>query len=126
MRKRTTASYSTTRTHCEPSISKPRHVHSTKQIPVFVLGSTFFVWFVAARKKHWLVSLGSILFIITVVFHPLTAALFSVRDVEFPSKISANNTVVVGLNNDTNFQDLTCASPYWQSYYYRHFLMFCS
>ena len=45
---------------------------------------------------------------ITLVFHPLAAALFDVQDVNFPSMIIANSTVVVGLNNDTNFQDLTC------------------
>ncbi len=43
--------------------------------------STFYVWTVAARNNHYLVTLASLLVIITFSFQPLSAALFNVQDV---------------------------------------------
>ena len=72
--------------------------------------STFYVWTVAARNHHWLVSLGAILVLITFAFQPLAAALFNVQDVFWTNPRSTTNSLAaVGLNQDQNFQDLTCA-----------------
>ncbi len=40
-----------------------------------------YVWAIAGRNHHWLVSLASILVLVTFCFQPLAAALFNVQDV---------------------------------------------
>lgn len=42
--------------------------------------SNFFVWTEAARNKHYLVSLASLMLLMTLTFQPLAAALFVVKD----------------------------------------------
>ncbi|PSR76168.1 hypothetical protein PHLCEN_2v8591 [Hermanssonia centrifuga] len=69
---------------------------------------TFYVWTVAARNRHWLVSLGSLLVMLTFSFQPLAAALFNVQDIfqTDPQQI-VGNLGAIGLNQNGNFEDLT-------------------
>ena len=48
---------------------------------LMLIGSTAYVWTIAARNRHWLVSLASLLVLVTFCFQPLAAALFNVQDV---------------------------------------------
>ncbi|KAI0089530.1 hypothetical protein BDY19DRAFT_108972 [Irpex rosettiformis] len=69
---------------------------------------TFYVWTVAARNNHFLVTLASLLVIITFTFQPLSAALFNVQDVFWLEPRSMSTSLAsIGLNQDGNFQDLS-------------------
>ena len=52
----------------------------TTVLMLMLIGSTAYVWTIAARNKHWVVTAGSFLIIITYAFQPLAAALFNVQD----------------------------------------------
>ncbi|KAI0689567.1 hypothetical protein BC835DRAFT_1418450 [Cytidiella melzeri] len=69
---------------------------------------TLYVWSVAARNHHYLVTLASVLVIITFCFQPLSAALFNVQDVFWLEPRSTSTSLAsIGLNQDANFQDLS-------------------
>ncbi|KAI0797247.1 hypothetical protein BC629DRAFT_1592295 [Irpex lacteus] len=76
---------------------------------------TFYVWTVAARNNHYLVTLASLLVIITFSFQPLSAALFNVQDVfwleplmcDWGVRSTSTSLASIGLNQDGNFQDLS-------------------
>ncbi|KIP09925.1 hypothetical protein PHLGIDRAFT_59770, partial [Phlebiopsis gigantea 11061_1 CR5-6] len=69
---------------------------------------TFVVWSVAARNKHWLVTMGSLLVVITFFFQPLAAALLTVEDIFWQEpRSTTNNLAAISLNQDGNFEDLT-------------------
>ncbi|EKM56549.1 uncharacterized protein PHACADRAFT_172233 [Phanerochaete carnosa HHB-10118-sp] len=72
------------------------------------------VWIIAARNRHWPVVVGSLLVLLTFSFHPLATALFNVQDIDMIQHAmwdNATNMGMLSLNNDQNFQDLTCARP---------------
>lgn len=90
--------------------------------------SNFVVWISAFWNRHYMVAIATLLALFSLVFQPLAAALFTVRDTwwthpreDFISaipwflrtnvcKIATNvtNMAALGLNEGTEFQDLTC------------------
>ncbi|CAK5276022.1 unnamed protein product [Mycena citricolor] len=74
----------------------------------YTRSSTFFVWSSAIRNRHWCVTAASIMVLVTLTFQPLTSALLSVKNtwVQLPD-VTLNTISTVGLNQSTQFNDLT-------------------
>ncbi|KAJ7499154.1 hypothetical protein FB451DRAFT_1204485 [Mycena latifolia] len=70
--------------------------------------NNFVVWTAAARNRHWVVTVASLMVLITLCFQPLASALLSVKNtwIALPD-VTLNTLSTVGLNQDKEFQDLT-------------------
>ena len=70
--------------------------------------SNFLVWTIAARNRHYVVTLASLMVIVTLCISPLSGALFSVRDTYLaqPDQ-NATSTRAISLNLGDSYQDLT-------------------
>jgi len=70
--------------------------------------SNFVVWILAFWNRHYMVAFATLLVLLGLVFQPLAAAMFTIRDTYLPHPIAnVTNLGLVGLNQDANFQDLT-------------------
>ncbi|KAG5637195.1 hypothetical protein H0H81_005408 [Sphagnurus paluster] len=70
--------------------------------------NNFVVWTNAARNKHYLVALASLMVVLSLAFQPLAAALLVVKDTWWRAPdVTLNNLGALGLNQDLQFNDLT-------------------
>ncbi|KAF8920335.1 hypothetical protein CPB85DRAFT_1274646 [Mucidula mucida] len=70
--------------------------------------NNFIVWGRAAKHKHYLVALASLMVLLSLTFQPLAAALLVVNDVWWSVPNQTMQTVQqVGLNQNLQFDDLT-------------------
>lgn len=66
------------------------------------------VWVKATSNRHYIVALSSLMALVALSFQPVSAALFSVRDVYRTSpETTVNNLRAISLNQDQQVQDLT-------------------
>lgn len=67
-----------------------------------------FVWVQATSNRHYIVALASLMALLALSFQPISAALFSVRDIykALPGT-SVNNLQAISLNQNQQVQDLT-------------------
>lgn len=66
------------------------------------------VWSHALNNKHFLVLATTCMALLTLIFQPAASALLQVRDTWLPAPdITVNNLAAIGLNQDTQFNDLT-------------------
>jgi len=66
------------------------------------------VWVQASTNRHYIVALASILALLALSFQPVSAALFSLRDVyERLPDTTVNNLRTISLSKDEQVQDLT-------------------
>ncbi|KAJ3788686.1 hypothetical protein GGU10DRAFT_285725 [Lentinula aff. detonsa] len=74
----------------------------------YTRSNNFIVWTHAARNKHYLVALTTLMVLLTLSFQPLAGALLIVRNTwwQMPD-INIHNTAHLGLNQNSNFLDLT-------------------
>ncbi|KAJ3778951.1 hypothetical protein FB446DRAFT_268736 [Lentinula raphanica] len=74
----------------------------------YTRSNNFIVWTYAARNRHYLVALTTLMVLLTLSFQPLAGALLIVKNTwwQMPD-INIHNTAQLGLNQNTNFQDLT-------------------
>ncbi|KAF5390631.1 hypothetical protein D9757_002631 [Collybiopsis confluens] len=74
----------------------------------YTRSNNFIVWTQAARNKHYLVVLTTLMVLLTLSFQPLASALLIVRNTwwQLPD-MTVHNLAHIGLNQGTNFQDLT-------------------
>lgn len=67
-----------------------------------------FVWIKAAAHRHYIVALASLMALVALSFQPISAALFSVRDIyKALPETSVNNLQAISLNQNQQVQDLT-------------------
>jgi hypothetical protein len=70
--------------------------------------NNFFVWISAFWNQHYMVAIATLLVLLGLVFQPLAAAMFTVRDTFLaPPTVNVTNTGLLGLNQDDSFNDLT-------------------
>ncbi|KAF9445291.1 hypothetical protein P691DRAFT_762616, partial [Macrolepiota fuliginosa MF-IS2] len=70
--------------------------------------NNFFVWTRALENDHYLIALTTLLALLVMTFQPLAAAIFSVQDTWLGKPvITVNNLAALGLNQDSQFSDLT-------------------
>lgn len=70
--------------------------------------NNFVVWTSAARNRHWVVTVASLMVLVTLCFQPLASALLSVKNTWIPVPDVTRNTLsTVSLNQDPEFNDLT-------------------
>ncbi|KIK67947.1 hypothetical protein GYMLUDRAFT_190832 [Collybiopsis luxurians FD-317 M1] len=74
----------------------------------YTRSNNFIVWTQAARNKHYLVVLTTLMVLLTLSFQPLAGALLIVQNTwwHLPDT-NVQNTAQLGLNQDANFQNLT-------------------
>jgi hypothetical protein len=74
----------------------------------YTRSNNFVVWTHAAHNRHYLVVLTTLMVLVTLSFQPLAGALLVVRDTwwQMPDQ-TVNNIAHLGLNQNSNFQDLT-------------------
>jgi len=74
----------------------------------YTRSNNFIVWTQAARNKHYLVALTTLMVLLSLTFQPLAGALLIVNNTWFQlPDVTVHNTAHLGLNQDTNFNDLT-------------------
>ncbi|KAN0127235.1 Protein of unknown function (DUF3433) domain containing protein [Lactarius tabidus] len=67
-----------------------------------------FVWVQATSNRHYIVALASLMALLALSFQPISAALFSVRDIyKALPETSVNNLQAISLNQNQQVQDLT-------------------
>ncbi|KAJ6599302.1 hypothetical protein DFH09DRAFT_1130691 [Mycena vulgaris] len=70
--------------------------------------NNFVVWTAAARNKHWVVTVASLMVLITLCFQPLASALLTVKNTWIAAPdVTLTTLSTVSLNQDPEFQDLT-------------------
>jgi len=70
--------------------------------------NNFVVWISAFWNQHYMVAIATLLVLLGLVFQPLAAAMFTIRDTYLAHPMTnVSNLGAVGLNQDANFQDLT-------------------
>jgi hypothetical protein len=70
--------------------------------------NNFVVWVSAFWNRHYMVGLATLITLLALVFQPLGAAMFEVRDTWWgPPTTNTTNQYVISLNQGLEFQDLT-------------------
>jgi hypothetical protein len=70
--------------------------------------NNFVVWISAFWNRHYMVGLATLITLLALVFQPLGAAMFIVRDTWWgPPAFNVNNSAAISLNQGPIFQDLT-------------------
>jgi hypothetical protein len=60
------------------------------------------------KNRHYIVTLSTLMVIMSLVFSPLSAALFGIRDTYLPQDpVNINAKYELGLNEGPAFEDLT-------------------
>jgi hypothetical protein len=74
----------------------------------YTRSNNFVVWISAFWNRHYMVAFATLLALLALVFQPLAAAMFTVRNTWLAHPITnVSNLGIIGLNQDESFQDLT-------------------